>query len=253
MHAAGSSEVAAVEAMGGKGRRRREKNYRAAHGGDARLPPPPKLKELEALPSKLRKIMEFKNPSSAKPGSLQSSKDSVNERRKRGVAGEKGKKANRKEVVHSSAGVNLRGGDNFEKTTSDEHLNGKDATTNSSIYNDAKQKRKRKAINDLRFQELDQAASNLRKKKRKEYLEAKKKKHKKAKTDDVLDFPGHEEIRFGEVVEAPPKLSLPKALKKPFDASQERMRLQAIESYRNRRGWTSRPGIKLPTVPENPS
>lgn len=38
------------------------------------------------------------------------------------------------------------------------------------------------------------------------YLEAKKNKHKKAKIEADLDFPGHEEIKFGEVVEAPPKL-----------------------------------------------
>lgn len=42
------------------------------------------------------------------------------------------------------------------------------------------------------------------------YLEAKKKKNKKPKTEDHLDFPGRETIKFGEVVEAPPKLSVPK-------------------------------------------
>lgn len=45
--------------MGGKGRRRREKNYRAAHGGYSRLPPPPNPSQVDALPSKLRKIMSF--------------------------------------------------------------------------------------------------------------------------------------------------------------------------------------------------
>uniref|UniRef100_A0A0E0A4B0 Uncharacterized protein n=1 Tax=Oryza glumipatula TaxID=40148 RepID=A0A0E0A4B0_9ORYZ len=43
--------------MPGKGRRRREKNYRAAHGGEPRLPPPPKQRELDALPSKLRRLI----------------------------------------------------------------------------------------------------------------------------------------------------------------------------------------------------
>lgn len=37
-------------------------------------------------------------------------------------------------------------------------------------------------------------------------MEAKKKKHKKAKTEEYLDFPGCEKIKFGDVVEAPPKL-----------------------------------------------
>jgi len=45
--------------MGGKGKRRREKNYRAAHGGYSGLPPPPNPSQLDALPSKLRQIMSF--------------------------------------------------------------------------------------------------------------------------------------------------------------------------------------------------
>jgi hypothetical protein len=56
--------------MGGKGRRRREKNYAASHGGDKRLPPPPKVKEMEALPSKLRLLMKFRNPFSDKTPSM---------------------------------------------------------------------------------------------------------------------------------------------------------------------------------------
>lgn len=44
------------------------------------------------------------------------------------------------------------------------------------------------------------------------YLEARRKKNKKAKTDGVVDFPGREKIKFGEVVEAPPKLSVPKVI-----------------------------------------
>jgi hypothetical protein len=47
--------------MPGKGQRRREKNYRTAHGGESRLPPPPKLRELEALPSKLRRLIAIQN------------------------------------------------------------------------------------------------------------------------------------------------------------------------------------------------
>lgn len=46
--------------MGGKGIRRREKNYRAAHdGGYTRLPPPPDYSKADALPSKLRKLLAF--------------------------------------------------------------------------------------------------------------------------------------------------------------------------------------------------
>ncbi|KAH0669959.1 hypothetical protein KY285_024108 [Solanum tuberosum] len=45
--------------MGGKGKKRREKNYRAAHGGTTRLPPPPNTSSIDAIPSKLRQIMAF--------------------------------------------------------------------------------------------------------------------------------------------------------------------------------------------------
>ena len=40
------------------------------------------------------------------------------------------------------------------------------------------------------------------------YLEAKKKKHKKAHEEEKLDFPGHEKIKFGDIVQAPPKLAV---------------------------------------------
>ena len=101
------------------------------------------------------------------------------------------------------------------------------------------------------------------------------KKNKKGKKgESVDDFPGREKIRFGEVVQAPPKLVAPKvvknfydtivfgisvflssftssscilkALKNVQDASKERVRVKAIEAYRQRKKWNSRPGIQLP-------
>ena len=53
--------------MGGKGQRRREKNYAAAHGGHSRLPPPPVLSQIDAVPSKLRKLMSLTSSLSPKP------------------------------------------------------------------------------------------------------------------------------------------------------------------------------------------
>lgn len=38
------------------------------------------------------------------------------------------------------------------------------------------------------------------------YLEAKKKKHKPTH-EEKMDFPGHEKIKFGDIVQAPPKLA----------------------------------------------
>lgn len=49
-------------------------------------------------------------------------------------------------------------------------------------------------------------------------MEAKKKRHKKAKIEEDLDFPGCEKIKFGDVVEAPPKLvTVPKVASLIFD------------------------------------
>ena len=57
--------------MGRKGQKRREKNYAAAHGGHSRLPPPPVLSQIDAVPSKLRKLMSLTSSLSPKPqGSL---------------------------------------------------------------------------------------------------------------------------------------------------------------------------------------
>lgn len=41
-------------------------------------------------------------------------------------------------------------------------------------------------------------------------LDEKKKKRKAGKVETHLEFPGREKVKFGEVVEAPPKLSFPK-------------------------------------------
>lgn len=47
------------------------------------------------------------------------------------------------------------------------------------------------------------------------HLDEKKKKRKGNKEETVPDFPGREKVKFGEVVEAPPKLSFPKVLTSP--------------------------------------
>ncbi|BAT84210.1 hypothetical protein VIGAN_04151700 [Vigna angularis var. angularis] len=115
----------------------------------------------------------------------------------------------------------------------------------SGAIDKKKKKRKRKEVKDLRFEmEVDKTSSQLKKRERKKkYLEAKKKKHKKSHEEE-MDFPGQEKIEFGDIVQAPPKLSVPPRAFK--NASQERLRLQAIEEYRSRKGWTSRPGNHLP-------
>jgi hypothetical protein len=46
-------------------------------------------------------------------------------------------------------------------------------------------------------------------------LNEKKRKCKGNKTETVPDFPGCEKVKFGEVVDAPPKLSFPKVFTSP--------------------------------------
>lgn len=231
--------------MGGKGRRRREKNYLAAHGGPARLPPPPDPSQVDALPSKLRKLISF---TSTLDGSDKIAKNGPDERRNsEGHADARKKHDGENESKRESIGIKNGGDDEMRRIESGDEILLNQKTDKR------KKKRKREEVKDLRFLALENSGTHSKRKERKKkYVEAKKKRHKKAKTEEDLDFPGCEKIKFGDVVEAPPKLvTVPKALK--TDASKERLRLQAIEAYRNRKGWTSRPGLQLPPVSTSPS
>ncbi|KAM3301190.1 hypothetical protein P3S67_015691 [Capsicum chacoense] len=227
--------------MGGKGKKRREKNYRAAHGGTTKLPPPPTTSSIDAIPTKLRQIMGFS-------GDGKVSLSNADRKKGDGGGSANGKKLSsedqvqaknvghkRKDCMHSSSGVGAAEGNAHQKRNKN---------------------RKRKEVKDLRFDTTELGiTSSKRKERKKQRLAEMKKKHKKANTDENMDFPGREEIKFGEVVEAPPKLvAVPKAFKNnALDASKERLRLQAVEAYRQRKGWTSRLGIQIsPPVTESP-
>lgn len=227
--------------MGAKGKRRREKNYRAAHGGYTGLPPAPDPSKLDALPSKLRQILSFTQPIQQQNGPAGLSKDLGKNKRK-----DDGHAQNDKGEV-GTAGV--KQGVISGQLKAPQHTdNGNEWRVQSSANDKKKKKRKRKEVKDLRFaMEEDMTNSKLKRRERKKkYLEAKKKKH-KTTHEEKLDFPGQEKIKFGDIVQAPPKLAFnPKPFKNTQDASQERLRLRAIEEYRSRKGWTSRPGSHLP-------
>ncbi|KAK9274259.1 hypothetical protein L1049_019073 [Liquidambar formosana] len=237
--------------MGGKGRRRREKNFRAAHGEHNRLPPPPDPSAVDALPSKLRRLMTFTASFPSQPGFIKVSTDTEDKKRKGDGASEKKLRANDEIDTRTSGikeGHDDGEGDNDGKAMAPQLTDDDEIVHNNSTNEKRKAKRKRKQVKDLRFEtEMSELGiGSKRRERKKKYLEARKKKHKKAKTEENQEFPGHEKIKFGEVVEAPPKLvTIPKAFKAAQDASKERRRLQAVEAYRNRRGWTSRPGIHL--------
>ncbi|OIW17592.1 hypothetical protein TanjilG_11156 [Lupinus angustifolius] len=220
--------------MGAKGKKRREKNYRAAHGGYTGLPPPPDPSKVDALPSKLRQIITFTHSQHKQQQQNSGLPKDLDKKRKR-------------DDGHAPNGKGEVGTADFKEGDSSEQLKARQYTDNANDKK-KKKKRKRKEAEDLRFaMEVDKTNSQLKRKERKKkYLESKKK-HKKTADEDDLDFPRHEKIKFGDVVQAPPKLAfIPKALKNTQDASQERLRLRAIEEYRSRKGWTSRPGIHLP-------
>ncbi|XP_059318159.1 uncharacterized protein LOC132068552 [Lycium ferocissimum] len=226
--------------MGGKGKKRREKNYRAAHGGPTRLPPPPTPSSIDAVPSKLRQLMAFS-------GDGKGSHD--NAERKKGDGGDS---ANGKRI-HSEDRVQAKNAGNRSKDDKNSLSGVEVAELNA--HQKRNKKRKRKEVKDLRFDTAELGiTSSKRKERKKQRLAEMKKKHKKGNADENMDFPGREEIKFGEVVEAPPKLVVPKAFKNNVhDASKERLRLQAVEAYRQRKGWTSRLGIQItPPVTGSP-
>lgn len=232
--------------MVGKGRRRREKNYRAAHGGGTALPPPPDPSQVDALPSKLRKLISF--ASSAQPPPPQdAAKDSKDSKTQKQSESGDDKKSSWKGGLDSKATTS-------EVGVGDEQLtkpwNDNDEISQKNAGKKRKRKGKRGQPEDLRFQAVEGSSTGSRRKERKKmYRESRKKKHKKATDKDDTDFPGHEKVKFGDVVKAPPKLAvIPKALKNPQNASQQRLRLQAIEAYRNRRGWASQPSNQLPST-----
>ncbi|KAL0862276.1 hypothetical protein Bca101_041394 [Brassica carinata] len=215
--------------MGGKGEKRREKNYVAAHSGPARLPPSPDGSRHDELPSKLRLLMNY---TSASPHD--STKQDVE------------KKENNTKARVDAAAKNADG-----YTTSSDQEN--DVMLNNGDEKKNKKKRERNQIKDLRFeQELaDLDGRSKRKERKKKYWEAKKQKKNQGKTEDTLmeNFQKQEQIRFGDVVQAPPKLAVvPKARKAPMSVSKERLRLEAIEAYRYRNGWSSRPGVQIPSL-----
>ncbi|KAI3429005.1 uncharacterized protein J3R85_008823 [Psidium guajava] len=230
--------------MVGKGRRRREKNYRAAHGGSTALPPPPDPSQVDALPSKLRKLISF--ASSQPPPPQDAAKDSKDfKTNKKREMREDEKHCGKGGLDSKATPSEVGGGD--EKLTTPWNNNNEISQKNSSKKR--KRKGKKGQPEDLRFLAVESSTSSRRKERKKMYRESRKKKHKKANDKIDMDFPGHEEVKFGDIVEAPPKLAaIPKGLKTPQNASQQRLRLQAIEAYRNRRGWAPRPGGQLPST-----
>lgn len=227
--------------MGGKGRRRREKNFRAAHGGgQTGLPPPPDRSSLDALPAKLRKIMSFADSRKAAINVAEKNKGE-NSRVTEPRLDSEDKVGSKITVIRKDKkdGISMVKRPDFDDEAVQSHMNEK-----------KKKKRKRKHVKDLRFEASGDlgVTGSKRKERKKQHLEERKKKR-KIREEENGGFQARDEVKFGEVVQAPPKLvAVPKVFKTTQDASQERLRIRAVEAYRKRKGWTSRPGVQIPAT-----
>lgn len=227
--------------MGGKGRRRREKNFRAAHGGgQTGLPPPPDRSSLDALPAKLRKIMSFAESRKAAINVAEKNKGE-NSRVTEPRLDSEDKVGSKITVIRKDKkdGISMVKRPDFDDEAVQSHMNEK-----------KKKKRKRKHVKDLRFEASGDlgVTGSKRKERKKQHLEERKKKR-KIREEENGGFQARDEVKFGEVVQAPPKLvAVPKVFKTTQDASQERLRIRAVEAYRKRKGWTSRPGVQIPAT-----
>ncbi|XP_024539042.1 coiled-coil domain-containing protein 137-like [Selaginella moellendorffii] len=202
----------------GKARRRRQHNYEAAHRTGLELAPPPVMKDVDAIPSKLRAIMKFMDPREGKqPISA-------------------GKVENATTVKKDAVGA-----PSTDQTPADASKPG------------SKKRRRNTGLDEFAEKLKAENAGGKSRERRKKFLKERKEK-KKQKQLDAIDHSlqqlyKHEQVTFGEVAQAPPKL--PRLRKKDEDAagpslvSQERRRLQAVEAYRMKRDWQSRPGSRL--------
>lgn len=233
--------------MGGKGRRRREKNYQAAHGGHSRLPPPPSASSVDAVPSKLRKLMDFVN--SPHPGLAKTAMSSELRNASDGDI-HTDKKLNSKQKLQSRSSEIKDDPKNEDSVVAPFEDQDDDFTNTAGSEEKRKKTKKRKRATDLRFETLEGAGlGSGRRERKKKRLKERKEKQKKARSDEKDDFPRHEQIKFGDIVQAPPKLlAIPKGSKAFQDASHERLRLRAIEAYRNRKGIKSRTDISVPVI-----
>ncbi|PIA49840.1 hypothetical protein AQUCO_01300526v1, partial [Aquilegia coerulea] len=211
--------------------------------------------DIDALPSKLRKLLEFTSTSSSTKGKALTDVEAQKKSNKKRDDVKTEKKSNLIDEPVPKTYISKEKS-NDEKVDRAKYKDGNDEADLEDTNDKKKGKWKRNQVKDLRFDATGEMGSygSKKRERKKKYLEAKKMKHKKAKVEEGTEFPEREHIAFGDVVDAPPKLiALPKAFKKVQDASHERLRLQAVEAYRNRKGWISRPGISLPSIIPNVS
>ncbi|KAH7404937.1 hypothetical protein KP509_15G050300 [Ceratopteris richardii] len=232
----------------GKGRRRRKANYLAAHGDYGNLPPPPSASE--ALPSKLRRIMALKSNDSLGP---------LNTRIYKANGGSKIQQKNTTKICNAIQGMAEKKPSKEEirkqgiaKDSEHKDTDGSKISLNATTELTQKKRKWKEELDALseRFKVTPVRKGLSDRKKR--YLQErknKKRRHVQSNLDEqVPSLHEQEKINFGETVQAPPRLSVPK---KKMSVAEQRLRLHAIEAYREKRKWSSRPGSHQPSLLEN--
>ncbi|GAQ81389.1 hypothetical protein KFL_000790140 [Klebsormidium nitens] len=229
----------------GKSRRRRESNLKEAKN-DQRLPPPPKaLKEGQALPAGLRRMMALRD---SMKGSVEGSVKHVKRGPDGGLPGlVRPSEAKAKNLLVKKADAK-KGPPAGSKRSREQPL---------TVINTSNGK-----------PEEEEVLTGLAK--RRKFLKEKKGKKRKKRSNEedeaYRNLYKQDKVRFGDVVQAPPKLSskhVGKVSRMAKDksaagkrhwpeslgalaSSQERLRQQAVEGYRISRGRTEQPSLVPP-------
>ncbi|KAL3675302.1 hypothetical protein R1sor_025250 [Riccia sorocarpa] len=225
-------------------KRKTDVDFKDAHSTVSELAPPPVGRDIMAIPAKLRRIMELKNAVAS--GEKHNPNAYKRQRSEGSKASEKKKDKKRK----------LNDKENSKSSEGDEDKNDAAAAKKTKL---SRAEEEIKMLN-ARFDRKAGVKPKSTGEKWKSYLNEKKKKKKRGKNsieEGLPEMHKHEKIAFGEVVQAPPKLTFPQKAAKIKEKEKgngdqtllrERLRLQAIESYRQRKKWAERPGQKLPSL-----
>ncbi|KAG0607711.1 hypothetical protein M758_8G048700 [Ceratodon purpureus] len=235
----------------GKGRKRREANFKASHpDAVARLAPPPATKDISAVPSKLRRIMQFREAGVA--GNVNAGAD-VGHSKKQAKESRESKHA-KEETKNSKAKKEEAPGTSVSNSGKQATADGQVAGSNTKPLN--KRRREHEELLQLAEKIKANPVRTVLSDREKKYLEEKKKKRLKNTTvQALLNEPKRDHVAFGDIVQAPPELAFPAkdkvTMKEAKPASIERVRLQVIEAYRQRKGTKAGLAKGLPVLVPN--
>ncbi|BBN12231.1 hypothetical protein MPTK1_5g18330 [Marchantia polymorpha subsp. ruderalis] len=218
-----------------------ETNFIPAYTGE--LAPPPVARDIMAVPAKLRRIMNLR----AVVASGEKYDPNAYKRKSKQDESKASKKKDKKRKLSDE-----KTGTNGAQSKDED---GTPAAKKSKLSRAEEELKRLNAKFDRKARVKPKSTGETWK----SYLNEKKKKKRgpKAAEEGLLAMNVHEKIEFGDVVQAPPKLTFPKKAaaikeKERVDGDQsalhERLRMQAIESYRQRKNWSERPGQQLPNL-----